>query len=148
MKTTLSIGLLLLATLGLHAHCQVPCGIYGDIAKFAELQQHAETVAKAMASMQAIEEKDDKDEDTLLDEQQFIRWTVNKESHAQKIQQEMLDYFLAQRIKPDQPKYEEKLILIHEIIVVAMKCKLTVDAKHAGTLAVKIKAFETLYFDK
>ena len=51
-----------------------------------------------------------------------------------------------QRIKPDADKYTEKLTVLHQMLLTAMKCKLTVDVAHVDTLRKLLKQFETLYF--
>lgn len=124
------------------AHCQVPCGIYGDELKFGELKQHVETISKASAKIRELSAKEAL---TALDHQQIVRWTMNKESHAQKVIDEAANYFLAQRIKPDAAHYAEKVELLHHIIVFSMKAKQQVEATPAKTLLEKIEAFETLY---
>ncbi|MEM7626962.1 MAG: superoxide dismutase [Ni] [Planctomycetota bacterium] len=130
------------------AHCQVPCGIYGDELKVAELKQDVETVAKAMAQIKALAGKDD-----AQSKQQLARWVANKESHATHIQIEAQEYFLAQRIKfpKDESEHEAyfaKLQSLHEIIVYAMKCKQTIDPAHAESLMAAIEKFEGQYFNK
>ncbi|MGB0370384.1 MAG: superoxide dismutase [Ni] [Opitutales bacterium] len=129
---------------GLHAHCQVPCGIYGDELKFGELEQHVETIAKASTQLQSYGAKSAL---TAQDLQQVARWTSNKESHAAKIIDEAANYFLAQRIKPDAEHYAEKLELLHHIIVFSMKSKQQADPAVAKTLGEKIAAFKRLYLD-
>lgn len=126
----------------LSAHCQVPCGIYGDELKFGELEQHVETIAKAGKLIREISAKDSL---TAQDNQQLIRWTVQKESHAQKIIDEAADYFLAQRIKTDVERYDEKLKLLHHIIAYSMKSKQSVEEETYKTLGNKIAAFKQIY---
>lgn len=126
----------------LSAHCQVPCGIYGDELKFCELEQHVETIAKAGKLIREISAKDSL---TAQDNQQLIRWTVQKESHAQKIIDEAADYFLAQRIKTDVERYDEKLKLLHHIIAYSMKSKQSVEEETYKTLGNKIAAFKQIY---
>lgn len=126
------------------AHCQVPCGIYGDELKFGELEQHVATIAKASAQIVEISAKDSL---TAHDQQQLIRWTMNKESHAQKIIDEAANYFLAQRIKPDAAHYAEKLEVLHHIIVFSMKSKQGAGPDAPKTLGEKIAAFKALYLD-
>jgi nickel superoxide dismutase len=104
----------LVATQTASAHCQVPCGIYGDELKFGELEQHIKTITKASAQITEISAKETL---TAQDQQQLIRWTNNKESHAQTIIDESANYFLAQRIKPGADHYAEKVELLHHIIV-------------------------------
>lgn len=130
------------------AHCQVPCGIYGDELKIAELKQDVETVAKAMAQIAELAGKDD-----AQSEQQLARWVANKESHATHIQIEAQEYFLAQRIKfpkdeSEHDAYFAKLQSLHEIIVYAMKCKQTVDPANAEALMGALEKFEGQYFGK
>lgn len=132
------------STSSLSAHCQVPCGIYGDELKFGELEQHVETIAKAGKLIREISAKDPL---SAQDKQQLIRWTVQKESHAQTIVDEAADYFLAQRIKPDTDHYEDKLELLHHIIVYSMKSKQSVESEPAEMLGKKIAAFKAIYLD-
>ncbi|MFP4204130.1 MAG: superoxide dismutase [Ni] [Opitutales bacterium] len=128
----------------LNAHCQIPCGIYGDELKFGELEQHIETIEK---SGKRIRELSAKDELSAQDQQQLIRWTTNKEEHAQKIIDEIANYFLAQRIKPDADHYAEKVELLHHVIVFSMKSKQSVESEPVETLAEKLAAFKELYLD-
>ena len=62
------------------------------------------------------------------------RWVVTKEDHATKIQDTIAHYFLAQRIKSDNPSYVKQLTAAHAVIVAAMKCKQSADAATAKTL--------------
>jgi len=129
------------------AHCQVPCGIYGDEAKFGELEQHAATVEKAMAQITELSKAAAKNQN------QIIRWTINKESHAQKIQDEAAQYFLAQRVKlpaagADKKGYLAQLELLHQITVYAMKCKQTTDSANVAALKHSLAAYKAAYFKK
>lgn len=126
------------------AHCQVPCGIFDAELKFGELEQHVETIAKAGDQ---IRELSAKKELTANDHQQLVRWVTNKESHAQKIIDEAANYFLAQRIKPGQDHYAEKLELLHHIMIHAMKTKQSTEAEAHEKLSKKIVAFKELYLD-
>jgi len=130
------------AALSASAHCQVPCGIYGDELKFGELEQHVETISKAAAQIRELSEKK---ELTAQDHQQLVRWVNNKESHASKIIDEAANYFLAQRIKPDQDHYKDKLELLHHIIVYSMKSKQSSGSDAPETLGKKIAAFKDIY---
>ncbi|MGJ8651294.1 MAG: superoxide dismutase [Ni] [Opitutaceae bacterium] len=134
----------LIAVQTVSAHCQVPCGIYGDELKFGELEQHIDTITKASAQITEISAKDTL---TAQDQQQLIRWTNNKESHAQKIIDESANYFLAQRIKPDADHYAKKVELLHHIIVYSMKSKQSTDGAAAKTLDEKLAAFKAIYLD-
>lgn len=129
------------------AHCQVPCGIYTDDTVFVDLHTHQQTIAKAMTEIEALRK------DPSQNAHQLTRWIMNKESHAQKLQNTITDYFLAQRLKPEEMEtnkeaYLKKLTLCHEIIVLAMKCKQTADSSNAKALHDKIHAFEKAYKTK
>lgn len=145
---TLQLITLCLITLGIaqsaNAHCQVPCGIYGDGLKISELEQHVTTIVKASAQITELSAKESL---TAQDHQQLIRWTNNKESHASKIIDEVANYFLAQRVKPDADHYAEKLEVLHHIVVYSMKSKQTTDGEAAKVLGKKIAAFKGLYLD-
>jgi nickel superoxide dismutase len=141
-KILLSFLLTCATVVSANAHCQVPCGIYGDELKFGELEQHVETITKAAAQ---IRELSDKKELTAQDHQQLVRWVNNKESHASQIIDEAANYFLAQRIKPGQDQYKDKLELLHHIIVYSMKSKQSSGAEAPETLGQKIAAFKKIY---
>lgn len=144
LQTILTSILFLFAANFAGAHCQVPCGIYGDELKFGELEQHVETITKATSEIRKLSAKD---ELTAQDHQQLVRWTNNKELHASKIIDEAANYFLAQRIKPDADKYDDKVELLHHIIVYAMKSKQSSGSEAPETLGKKIAAFKAIYLD-
>ena len=132
----------LLTVHSLSAHCQIPCGIFSDELKFRELEEHVVTIEKSAGLIRNLSTKGDL---TANDHQQMIRWTTNKETHAQKIIDEMANYFLAQRIKADADHYAEKIKLLHHIIVDAMKTKQSVKKEATDMLSEKISAFKELY---
>ncbi len=106
------------------AHCQIPCGIYDDNNVIQSMHTDCTTIDKACAQIAELAK------DPKADPQQLVRWVTNKESHAQALQEKVLNYFLAQRLKVDQPDeatYAKKLKLCHEVIVTAMACKQSAD---------------------
>ena len=128
----------------LSAHCQVPCGIFSDELKFSELEEHVVTIEK---SARLISELSAKEDLTANDYQQLVRWTTNKETHAQKIIDETANYFLAQRIKTDSDHYAEKIVMLHHVIVHAMKTKQSAGEDATTKLIESIAAFKDLYLD-
>lgn len=128
----------------LSAHCQVPCGIFSDELKFSELEEHVVTIEK---SARLISELSAKEDLTANDYQQLVRWTTNKETHAQKIIDETANYFLAQRIKTDADHYAEKMEMLHHVIVHAMKTKQSTGEDATTKLIESIAAFKDLYLD-
>ena len=111
------------------AHCQVPCGIFEDQRRFQEMLEDCKTIAKASAQINELAGKSD-----ALSLNQLTRWVATKEEHAVRIQETVAQYFLAQRIKADADRYQERLVAAHGVIVAAMKSKQTVDAESAETL--------------
>jgi hypothetical protein len=151
MKSCLLLAIVALfsfaSTSSLHAHCQVPCGIYSDDTVLIDLNTHQQTIAKAMVQINELST------DAGKNANQISRWVSNKEEHATKIQDTMTQYFLAQRVKLAQSEsnkdaYLNKLSLIHQIIVHAMKCKQTTDPANAQGLLETIEAFTKAYTAK
>jgi nickel superoxide dismutase len=122
------------------AHCEIPCGIYGDAARFDLIEEHCTTIEK---SMTRIAEFDGGAEQHY---NQAVRWVNNKEEHANKIQYIVSQYFLTQRIKPTQDDYEKRVTTLHQMLVAAMKCKQTTDVEHVAKLRELLAQFRTLYF--
>ena len=122
------------------AHCEVPCGIYGDQMRFEGMLEDHKTVAKAMGQVNVLAGKAD-----AQSHNQLARWVSNKESHATKIQHTIAQYFMTQRIKPKDPKYVDKLTAAHAVMLAAMKCKQTVDGASGNALRASILAFHKAY---
>ena len=76
---------------------------------------------------------------------QMVRWVMNKEKHAQNVIATISDYFLTQRVKPEQEDYSERLIKHHAVIVAAMKVKQNADLSYAVALKEKIEALLPYY---
>jgi len=125
----------------LGAHCQIPCGIYDDQLRTKLIAEHATTVEKSMNQIIELGKANP------LNYNQLVRWVSNKESHATQIQDIVSEYFMAQRLKPDQKQYAEKLTILHKMLLAAMKCKQTTDVSHVNDLRTLLKDFEVLYFD-
>ena len=125
-------------------HCQVPCGIYGDKMRIDMLMEDCATIEKAMTSLQAM------DAEESPSKNQMVRWVVNKESHAQNIQDTVAAYWLAQRVKAPKDasgtdKYHAQLASMHRITVAAMKCKQTVDAAEVAEVRELVHEFKHAY---
>lgn len=129
------------------AHCEVPCGIYDDSVRVKLIYEHISTIEKAMKNIDAESAK------AKPNYNQLVRWVNNKEEHATKIQEIVSQYFLHQRIKAVSPDdrhgyghYVQKLALLHNISITAMKAKQTTDMSHITALRSTLAAFEKAYF--
>jgi len=148
LSCTLIIMALLMPALA-SAHCQIPCGIYDDQARFTLLKEHIGTIEKSMTSITDLSAEGEKNYN------QIVRWVINKEEHAQKLMDIVTEYFMAQRIKPADPAdaaahadYLKKIEMLHNLLVYAMKCKQTTDLANVEKLKTLVADFEKLYFSK
>ena len=135
-------GLALFAAPQAGAHCQIPCGIYNDNNVIESMQTDFLTIEKATTTIAELQK------DHAGNAHQIIRWVNNKESHAQDIQNKVLNYFLAQRLKSDAEGYVEKLTLCHKIIVTAMKCKQSLDTEAVAALKTQLAEFQEMFGTK
>lgn len=124
------------------AHCEIPCGIYDDEMRINIITEHITTIEKSIEQIRKLTSN------KSIDHNQLTRWIMNKEHHADELQKIVTQYFMTQRIKPDIKNYPQKLILLHKILLSAMKCKQTTDLAHISTLRSLLKEFQTLYFEE
>ncbi len=78
---------LLFSASNLLAHCQIPCGIYGDDGRFAQLKEDARTIEKSMKLIGELSAEEN------VNYNQIVRWVNNKEEHASKIIEKLLTIF-------------------------------------------------------
>ena len=130
------------------AHCQVPCGIYGDQLRFEQMLEDEQTISKSQLQIHELTAGE-------IDAQavnQIGRWVATKEEHATKIQQTIAAYFMAQRIKlpaagdaKAKAEYVKNLSLLHELLVYSMKAKQTTDAQYVEKLRTTLNTFHNAY---
>lgn len=130
-----------------YSHCQIPCGIYGDEARFDMIAENITTIEKSMKQIAALSAQDKPDNN------QIVRWVQNKEKHADDTTHIITYYFLAQRLKPvanDNSKayktYVKKLTILHEMLYNCMKSKQTTDLVHIEKMRSLLAQFNTAYF--
>jgi nickel superoxide dismutase len=136
------LSVVLFATSYATAHCEIPCGIYDDEMRFNLMAEHITTIEKSIKQVTKLETG------KPINYNQLIRWVMNKDHHANKLQEIVTQYFMTQRIKVDTEKYTEKLITLHKMLVYAMKCKQATDLSHIRTLRSLLKKFHDLYFGR
>ena len=151
IRTTILAVLLsiLFVSQSVNAHCEIPCGIYGDSIRVSLMLEHIKTIEKAMITIDKLSNSDE------VNYNQIVRWVVNKEEHANKIQEIVSQYFLHQRIKPvdstnkmEYEKYLNQLSKLHEILVYSMKSKQSTDTNIIDKLRNAVNDFSGLYFHK
>jgi nickel superoxide dismutase len=122
------------STAPVRAHCQIPCGIYNDEARFVLMKEHVATIEKSMKQIEADQNQN-----------QTTRWVANKEKHADALSEIATAYFMAQRIKPGKDHYEKELKALHGILIYSMKAKQTTDLDNVEKLKELIHEFEHSY---
>ena len=150
LMVLLSVVLLTGSTASLWAHCEIPCGIYGDELRFSSIQEDINTIEKSMKMISKLSGASDGDAAQNMN--QLARWVANKETHAGRIQEVVTQYFMTQRLKvpakmegPEFEAYSKKLMLLHKMLRTAMKCKQSVDLAHTKALHDLTHAFQEAY---
>ena len=149
-KKSITLGILVLIVVFasmVYSHCQIPCGIYDDPARFDMIAENITTIEKSMKQITELSQED------RPNFNQIVRWVQNKEKHADDTSHIVTYYFMAQRVKPvDKTKgkaYEEyvkKLTLLHEMLVYSMKAKQTTDLSNVEKLRTLLVEFRAVYF--
>jgi Nickel-containing superoxide dismutase len=128
-------------------HCQVPCGIFDDPAMINELKQSCLTIRKAIVQSNSLHGQ--YVDTTPLNANQFIRWVMTKEDHADKIISTMSDYCLCQRVKranfSTELEYLNALKLHHVVMQAAMKTKQSMDLVACEELELAIDDLAKMY---
>ncbi|MCP4684477.1 MAG: superoxide dismutase [bacterium] len=145
-RLSFALALLIFVPISSFGHCEIPCGIYGDETRFELLTEHIGTIEKSMHQINELAAAGDKNNN------QLVRWINNKEAHADKYAEIVTQYFMAQRVKPvdqgDEAQYAvytNKVTLLHQMLVAAMKCKQTTDTAHTEKLRQLLAKFHDLY---
>jgi len=132
-----------------YAHCEIPCGIYDDEARFDLIDEDILTLEKGMNQITLLSQ------DPAANMNQIVRWVQNKEEHADRIKETISEYFLSQRIqKPAMEdsaaynRYLDELRLLHEMTVAAMQAKQTTDLQYVASLRALLGEFRNLYLTR
>ena len=132
-----------------YSHCQIPCGIYDDEARFNSMAEHITTIEKSMKLIESLSAQEKPNMN------QIVRWVNNKEVHADEMSNIITYYFMAQRIKipPEgdtkaHSAYVKNLTLLHEMLVYTMKTKQTTDLENVEKLRALLNQFHESYYGK
>ena len=121
-----------------HAHCDVPCGIYDPAgAKLA-----ARTVARMVELINGI----DPSSTALADRNKLVRCVNVKEQHAELVKREVQviwsDYFKPEHLE----RFPELHTKVWSILKLAGKNKQNVDADAAAQLEAAVKEFAEIFW--
>jgi len=129
-----------------YAHCQMPCGIYDDEARFSSIAENITTIEKAMKEIERLSAE------AKPNMNQIVRWVNTKELHADELSETVTYYFMTQRVKLPAAgdtkaynKYVEELTLLHPMLVYAMKAKQTTDLTNVEKLKAALDKFHKVY---
>jgi nickel superoxide dismutase len=129
-----------------YSHCQIPCGIYDDPARFVMLAEHIATIEKSMNQINELSQE------SKPNFNQIVRWVQNKDSHADELSEIVTYYFMAQRIKPADKadaeayqQYVKQLTLLHQMLVYSMKAKQTTDLANVEKVRALLAEFRAAY---
>jgi nickel superoxide dismutase len=140
-------GVLIIGSV-VYSHCQLPCGIYDDDARFNMIAENITTIEKSMNMINQLsgEQKPNMN--------QIVRWVQNKDTHADELSEVVTYYFMTQRITPvektDAQAYENyitKLTLLHKMLISAMKSKQTTDLSFPKQLTELMTDFKKAYYE-
>ncbi len=143
LKLSVLLACLFMYSAMAHAHCEIPCGIYDDEMRVKMISEHIQTIEKSINQINQLEKAG-----MIGHSNQLVRWIMNKEEHANKLQEIVTQYFMTQRIKFDTKDYDKKLSILHHMLVYAMKCKQTTDLENTEALKKLVKEFSDIYFKK
>ena len=144
-KIVSAAAILLVLQVNAFAHCEIPCGIYDDEARFKLMAEDITTIEKSINQIVELSAAGEKNYN------QLVRWINNKELHADKLMETVTQYFMTQRIKPVEAtdsayaSYTKKVVLLQQMLVEAMKCKQTTDLAHTEKLRQLLAEFHDLY---
>ncbi len=121
----------------LHAHCDIPCGIYDP--------HGAELGARTVARM--VELINENLGDDVAQRNKLVRCVTVKEQHAELVKREIQviwsDYFKPEHLE----KYPQLHDLTWRILKKAGACKQSVDAAAASELQAMVKQFADIFWE-
>ncbi len=128
----------LLSIKSVSAHCDVPCGIYDP----STMQLAALSVIRFIDQINELDGK----ELSLADHAKLARLVAEKESHAEKVKQEVRvmwgDYFKAPQFEACPGTHE----LVHNIMLTGSKCKQGIDRAAGEELLTLVNAFANSFW--
>jgi nickel superoxide dismutase len=125
--------------LDLSAHCQLPCGIYHDAMVFDQIDQYTETMYKGIAVLNQLKIQN------VHDQNELVRWIMEKEKESNDISNVFTFYFLQQKIKPDEPDTVKMLKSAHKLLFLIVAIKQNTDLKFVKEFAAEWEKFKRMF---
>jgi nickel superoxide dismutase len=123
----------------LFAHCQMPCGIYHDEIVFDQIDQYTETMFKGISVINQIKINN------MHDQNDAVRWIVEKEKESNEIANLITVYFLQQKIKPGEPDTAQKLASAHRLLFFLVAIKQNTDLKFVKEFNEEWEKFKDMF---
>jgi nickel superoxide dismutase len=142
MKTlflTIGIAGSLYLTPSLNAHCQMPCGIYHDDMVYDQIDQYTETMYKGVAVML------DSKFESAKERNEFVRWTMQKESASDEAASILTKYFLQQKIKPGESDTAKRIESVHKLLFLLVAIKQNVDLTFVKEFTEEWEKFKLMF---
>jgi len=146
VRVIIAIALASLTASKALSHCQIPCGIYDDAARFSLMAEHITTIEKSMKTIIELSGE------AKPNYNQLVRWVQNKDHHADELSEIVTYYFMAQRIQPTgqedaaaREKYLAQITSLHQMVVYSMKAKQTTDLENVEKLRALLETFRASY---
>lgn len=140
-KIAFFVGLIsvLLHTINLSAHCQMPCGIYHDDMVFSMVDQYIETMYKGISMIKESKFT------TPFERNNFIRWVNLKDKASDEMASLITTYFLQQKIKPGESDTAKRLESAHKMLFGLTAIKQNADLKMINDFADEWENFKQMY---
>ncbi len=123
----------------LNAHCQMPCGIYHDDMVFDQIDQYIETMYKGIFVI------NDSKFATTHDRNETIRWVILKEKASDETALLITQYFLQQKIKPDEPDTNKRLVNAHKLLFLIVAIKQNADLQTVKNFSAEWEKFKLMF---
>lgn len=123
----------------LHAHCQMPCGIYHDQMIYDKIDEYYETMYKAVSVLS------ENKMGTVQEKNQYIRWVLLKEKLSDETAGIITEYFLQQKLKPDDPDTFDLVKSAHKLLFLLVSIKQTVDLNIVKQFGREWEHFKSLF---
>ena len=121
-----------------HAHCDIPCGIYDP--------HQAEIAARTVARMVELIGQLPKENPSEADRAKLVRCITIKEQHAEIVKHEITiiwgDYFKPEHVE----RYPDLHDRVWKILKLAGKNKQNIDAQAAAELEAAVKEFADIFW--